>query len=207
MRVVGVTGFEPATCRRGDRGTRETIKFGTTSPSLEVKFTPDCLGAALEFLGVHERPWHPVLRRFRLASVMTPQAISKVRAGTDIAPSVFFAPQDVNVKHEAAERVVGVTGFEPATSWSQTRRSTKLSYTPSNGGVFTMLSGQAHAESRRPVEPVRTNRFCAIRNLTAYTPSAGTQCAVAQESLPDDSAALRSVVADLVRLFRSLPYV
>ncbi len=26
--------------------------------------------------------------------------------------------------------VVGVTGFEPATSWSQTRRSTKLSYTP-----------------------------------------------------------------------------
>ena len=26
-----------------------------------------------------------------------------------------------------------MTGFEPATSWSQTRRSTKLSYTPSNG--------------------------------------------------------------------------
>lgn len=26
--------------------------------------------------------------------------------------------------------MVGVTGFEPATSWSQTRRSTKLSYTP-----------------------------------------------------------------------------
>src|SRR5947207_8498545 len=25
---------------------------------------------------------------------------------------------------------VGVTGFEPATSWSQTTRSTKLSYTP-----------------------------------------------------------------------------
>ena len=27
---------------------------------------------------------------------------------------------------------IGVTGFEPATSWSQTRRSTKLSYTPLN---------------------------------------------------------------------------
>ncbi len=25
---------------------------------------------------------------------------------------------------------IGVTGFEPATSWSQTTRSTKLSYTP-----------------------------------------------------------------------------
>ena len=28
------------------------------------------------------------------------------------------------------KKVVGATGFEPATSWSQTRRSTKLSYTP-----------------------------------------------------------------------------
>ena len=26
--------------------------------------------------------------------------------------------------------VIGVTGFEPAASWSQTRRSTKLSHTP-----------------------------------------------------------------------------
>ena len=27
-------------------------------------------------------------------------------------------------------KMVGMTGFEPATSWSQTRRSTKLSYIP-----------------------------------------------------------------------------
>ena len=27
-------------------------------------------------------------------------------------------------------RGVGATGFEPATSWSQTKRSTKLSYAP-----------------------------------------------------------------------------
>ena len=27
-------------------------------------------------------------------------------------------------------KVVGAIGFEPTTSWSQTRRSTKLSYTP-----------------------------------------------------------------------------
>ena len=27
-------------------------------------------------------------------------------------------------------QMVGKTGFEPATSWSQTRRSTKLSYFP-----------------------------------------------------------------------------
>jgi hypothetical protein len=30
------------------------------------------------------------------------------------------------------EEEVGVAGFEPTTSWSQTRRSTKLSYTPNN---------------------------------------------------------------------------
>jgi hypothetical protein len=29
-----------------------------------------------------------------------------------------------------------VTGFEPATSWSQTRRSTKLSYTPHMGVTY-----------------------------------------------------------------------
>ncbi len=32
-------------------------------------------------------------------------------------------------------KVVGAIGFEPTTSWSQTRRSTKLSYTP----MFLML--------------------------------------------------------------------
>ncbi len=35
-----------------------------------------------------------------------------------------------------SEEVVGVTGFEPATSWSQTRRSTKLSYTPRDCAVL-----------------------------------------------------------------------
>lgn len=30
--------------------------------------------------------------------------------------------------------MVGATGFEPATSWSQTRRSTRLSYTPNTSG-------------------------------------------------------------------------
>jgi hypothetical protein len=34
------------------------------------------------------------------------------------------------------EEYIGATGFEPATSWSQTRRSTKLSYAPKDGGMF-----------------------------------------------------------------------
>jgi hypothetical protein len=35
---------------------------------------------------------------------------------------------------------LGVTGFEPATSWSQTRRSTKLSYTPSMNLLRALLA-------------------------------------------------------------------
>ena len=31
--------------------------------------------------------------------------------------------------------MVGVTGFEPATFWSRTKRATKLRYTPENNGA------------------------------------------------------------------------
>jgi hypothetical protein len=37
--------------------------------------------------------------------------------------------QNVTVKHTATGRI-GARGFEPPTSWSQTTRSTKLSYAP-----------------------------------------------------------------------------
>jgi hypothetical protein len=40
---------------------------------------------------------------------------------------------------------IGVTGFEPATSWSQTTRSTKLSYTPRRV-MLIMSSRSAHPE-------------------------------------------------------------
>src|SRR5271154_365444 len=45
---------------------------------------------------------------------------------------------------------VGATGFEPATSWSQTRRSTELSYAPH--GVI--LSGTG-AENKGSTHPLR----------------------------------------------------
>ena len=44
---------------------------------------------------------------------------------------------------------IGVTGFEPATSWSQTRRSTKLSYTPQLRVMLITMWRFAHAESVR----------------------------------------------------------
>lgn len=39
-------------------------------------------------------------------------------------PDVFYEDRVV------APKAIGVAGFEPATSWSQTRRTTKLCYTP-----------------------------------------------------------------------------
>ena len=38
-----------------------------------------------------------------------------------LSPALFFGPNGPKI---------GATGFEPAASWSQTRRSTKLSYAP-----------------------------------------------------------------------------
>jgi hypothetical protein len=40
---------------------------------------------------------------------------------------------------------IGVTGFEPATSWSRTKRSTKLSYTPD------IFSPDCDLSPRRPL--------------------------------------------------------
>lgn len=38
--------------------------------------------------------------------------------------------------------MVGVTGFEPATSWSQTRRTTKLCYTPNRAALSRVANGR-----------------------------------------------------------------
>src|SRR5207253_7001268 len=58
-------------------------------------------------------------------------AIIQIVAGSEVAPACFLAEQNVVVKH-AATGNIGARGFEPPTSWSQTTRSTKLSYAPLN---------------------------------------------------------------------------
>src|SRR5207253_9107470 len=58
-------------------------------------------------------------------------AIIQIFAGSEVAPACFLAEQNVAVKH-AATGNIGARGFEPPTSWSQTTRSTKLSYAPLN---------------------------------------------------------------------------
>jgi hypothetical protein len=68
-----------------------------------------------------------MFRCWHFAEIMTTQSRFKVFARAHVSPTGFFAPENVTVKHLG---FIGVTGFEPATSWSQTTRSTKLSYTP-----------------------------------------------------------------------------
>lgn len=57
----------------------------------------------------------------RTASAECPPSRMDTASGHDETQQVPLSPN--------GERI-GVTGFEPATSWSQTKRSTKLSYTP-----------------------------------------------------------------------------
>src|SRR5437868_11936708 len=43
------------------------------------------------------------------------------------------------------QKVVGATGFEPATSWSQTKCSTRLSYAPTVGAKHCTSSPECNA--------------------------------------------------------------
>ena len=95
----------------------------------------------------------------RFASIVTAETIIEILTGYHITAACFCTSQDIDIKHILPRRgailhgawlaesslnrgespgrpttrsqiQIGVTGFEPATSWSQTTRSTKLSYTP-----------------------------------------------------------------------------
>jgi hypothetical protein len=59
-----------------------------------------------------------------------------------IEPSYSAWKADVLPLNYTRLKMVGKTGFEPATSWSQTKRSTKLSYFPtflSDIGYYTII--------------------------------------------------------------------
>ena len=63
-------------------------------------------------------------------SAITP--MERIRRRADI----FYLGFMPRLGAAAPERtMVGAIGFEPTTSWSQTRRSTRLSYTPLTAGM------------------------------------------------------------------------
>src|SRR3954453_19624741 len=81
---------------------------------------------------------------------------------------------------------IGVTGFEPATSWSQTRRSTKLSYTPSFLDSLTICQSALLAKTAQPVAaatalPSSPERI--RRGGLSYTPSFLDSLTICQSAL------------------------
>ena len=72
--------------------------------------------------------------------------------------------------------MVGATGFEPATSWPQTKRSTRLSYAPLQGGMITETSptasfhtGDFSARSVFKLHNSTRSRFlCAVAKFKSF---------------------------------------
>ncbi len=55
--------------------------------------------------------------------------------------------------------LVGVTGFEPAASWSRTKRSTELSHTPLSYLIILFCSPYTESPLSHPIKPHRTYLF------------------------------------------------
>src|SRR5207302_8495510 len=76
---------------------------------------------------VENDPWNSVPGCGHISRVVTFNTTFRILTRPNVTSTCLQTSQNVTVEHV---KLVGVTGFEPATSWSQTTRSTKLSYTP-----------------------------------------------------------------------------
>ena len=72
---------------------------------------------------------------------------------------------------------VGVTGFEPATAWSQTRSATGLRYAPNGFCALSLMNWRAMADSKGTAKVVsflniRNTRpdFCIILSFWLHLP-------------------------------------
>ncbi len=82
--------------------------------------------------------------------------------------ALIGAPPGRQGAREALIKLVGATGFEPATSWSQTRRSTRLSYTPGSNGQGRVLFRGCQETTSDPQVPRMQKAGRQVRNLLAY---------------------------------------
>jgi hypothetical protein len=97
----------------------DPVKFIATAFRLVMAFPFYSFVASQKTSAVKQCPRFTMLSRVYFTHIMT--AHSRIRA---LAGGVAGATDLVT------QVQIGVTGFEPAASWSQTTRSTKLSYTP-----------------------------------------------------------------------------
>ena len=77
--------------------------------------------------------------RLRLARVMLIHSLCDILARTDVTSARYFALQDINkVRLAHFLQKVGVTRFERATSWSQTKRSSQAELHPGKDASYSV---------------------------------------------------------------------
>ena len=130
-KVIGLVGFEPTACRRGDRSTIPDRAHLYLVRSCNIARVAPLRSEWRSFRCGLEPTALQMFRRLGITSVEAANALSQILARTHVASSGFLAAQHVAIKHPSAiSRSIGLVGFEPTASWSRTRRSTKLSHSP-----------------------------------------------------------------------------
>ena len=98
------------------------------------------VAARRKLFRVDQPPRHPVARGGAFAAIVAAEPIFEILARADVSPAGFVAAKHVDIKQ------VGATGFEPATSWSQTRRSSQAELRPV---IFQSINRQSHLRTCR----------------------------------------------------------
>src|SRR5205823_12277209 len=110
------------------------IKFISASSGFVVSLSLRSFRATQKAFTVEQNPGDSMFCCFRLARIVSTDAVIQILIRTYVASSVLLTLQNVTIKHSSAVVAhIGARGFEPPTSWSQTTRSTKLSYAPNRG--------------------------------------------------------------------------
>src|SRR5437762_13789544 len=126
----------------------KAIEFVMPTSSLVIEFSLHRFTAGCEAFAVKPAPGSCVLGRFHLTGIVAIETVKEIFTRANIAATGFLTPQNVTVKH-SDRNTLGATGFEPATSWSQTTRSTKLSYAPFCETMLTITNATSHPENCR----------------------------------------------------------
>ena len=94
----------------------------------DLPLSPECFGARCENLVVWHPPRTSSARGETSTALMFTESLNQVVALADIETPGGSTLQDVHEEH--CRRLVGATGFEPAASWSQTKRSSQAELRP-----------------------------------------------------------------------------
>ncbi len=104
---LGVTGFEPATCRRGDRTFPVLFYFSDSfliqlvppPPSLVVSLPANCFRTRFKFFDIRHHPGDTMSRRLAFSAVVSPHTLLQISTRPNISTTLPPASQYVGVKH------------------------------------------------------------------------------------------------------------